>query len=216
MTRTTYGKLTAGLIAIWFAAAFSASAVHWFELDANRPPIRLLIAVLTPILLFWLWYSNSKPFREFVLSLSPQTLTFVQAWRIAGFVFLALYAYRILPGDFALPAGWGDVAIGLTAVVVATRLAKPEHKTAFIAWQLLGVTDLVVAVGTGAVSRLVTPQLAANSISTAPMTVLPLSLIPTFAVPLLFILHVICIAQARRWPSGEAAGATKAMRSVAV
>jgi hypothetical protein len=31
------------------------------------------------------------------------------------------------------------------------------------------------------------------------MTVLPLSLIPTFAVPLLFILHVICIAQARRW-----------------
>ena len=31
------------------------------------------------------------------------------------------------------------------------------------------------------------------------MTVLPLSLIPTFAVPLLLILHVICIAQARQW-----------------
>jgi len=32
------------------------------------------------------------------------------------------------------------------------------------------------------------------------MTVLPLSLIPTFLVPLYLILHVISIAQARRWP----------------
>jgi hypothetical protein len=35
------------------------------------------------------------------------------------------------------------------------------------------------------------------------MTVLPLSLIPTFAVPLLFILHFICIAQALRWPTPQ-------------
>jgi hypothetical protein len=32
-----------------------------------------------------------------------------------------------------------------------------------------------------------------------PMAVLPLSLIPTFAVPLLLILHTICIAQAWSW-----------------
>jgi len=32
-----------------------------------------------------------------------------------------------------------------------------------------------------------------------PMTVLPLSLIPTFFVPLYMMLHVICIAQARNW-----------------
>jgi len=29
---------------------------------------------------------------------------------------------------------------------------------------------------------------------------LPLSLIPTFLVPLFLIFHVMCIAQARRWP----------------
>jgi hypothetical protein len=33
------------------------------------------------------------------------------------------------------------------------------------------------------------------------MTVLPMSYIPTFAVPLFLILHIICIAQARRWPA---------------
>jgi hypothetical protein len=31
------------------------------------------------------------------------------------------------------------------------------------------------------------------------MTVLPMSLIPTFAVPLFMILHFISIAQARQW-----------------
>jgi hypothetical protein len=33
------------------------------------------------------------------------------------------------------------------------------------------------------------------------MTVLPMSYIPTFAVPLFLILHIICIAQTRRWPT---------------
>ena len=37
-----------------------------------------------------------------------------------------------------------------------------------------------------------------------PMTVLPLSLIPTFAVPLLLILHLISIAQAKSWDAASA------------
>jgi hypothetical protein len=37
------------------------------------------------------------------------------------------------------------------------------------------------------------------------MTVLPLSLIPTFLVPLFMMLHVICIAQARAWKTASQA-----------
>jgi hypothetical protein len=33
------------------------------------------------------------------------------------------------------------------------------------------------------------------------MTVLPMSYISTFAVPLFLIQHIICIAQVRRWPA---------------
>ena len=36
-----------------------------------------------------------------------------------------------------------------------------------------------------------------------PMTVLPLSLIPTFFVPLFVMLHMICIAQAWSWKSAS-------------
>lgn len=203
MTNASYAKLTAGLIVAWFAFSFTASALQVFNTNPNRPPLPLLLSVLIPIGLFSLWYRSSKSFREFVLSLNPRTLTSVQSWRIAGYVFLVLEAYRILPGAFALPAGWGDIVIGLTSLLAAAWLATPTHRTAFIAWQLLGMTDLVLAVTLGGAGRFLDPQAfgVAGGATTAPMTTLPLSLIPTFGVPLFFILHVICIAQALRWPS---------------
>lgn len=218
MKNTRYATLTTGLIAVWFTFSLLASARHWFTADPNRPPLAILLAVLTPIGLFLLWYAISKPFRDFTLSLDPRTLTMVQSWRIAGFAFLVLYTYSILPGTFALPAGWGDMAIGVTALFVAAKLANPNHRRSFIAWQVLGIADLVVAVSSGAGTQFLNPAqiTPANAITTAPMGMLPLSLIPTFAVPLFLILHIICIAQARRWPGLHSAGVGEHASSLAV
>lgn len=198
MTKTNYAKLTLWLIAVWFVLAMAASALHLLQGQPGQPPIPILIAVLTPLAAFSIWYGGSKPFREWVLSLNPRTLTLIQSERIGGLVFLAMYTYNILPGMFALPAGWGDIAIGATAYLAATRLV-PHHRRGFIVWQLLGILDLVVALSMAAVSTLLHP----HGITTAPMTELPLSMIPAFGVPLFLILHVICIAQARRWPAEE-------------
>jgi hypothetical protein len=122
-------------------------------------------------------------------------LTYVHSWRIAGFTFLALYAAGLLPGIFALPAGLGDIAIGATAPWAASRLANFNRRRAFMFWQILGITDLVTAITLGTTAGLISP----HEVPTAVMTVLPMSLIPTFAVPLLIVLHIICIAQARQW-----------------
>jgi hypothetical protein len=196
MTNASYGKITAGLIGAWFLLSLSASALKVFEDDSARPPLALGLAVLTPIVLLALWYAASAGFRQFALTLSPRTLTIVQAWRIGGFVFLVLHGHGILPGVFALPAGWGDIVVGATAPFVAMKLAYPEHRKAFILWQILGMSDLVMAVSLGMFAGVIGP----DAIRTDAMTVLPMSLIPTFAVPLLITLHIICIAQARRWP----------------
>jgi hypothetical protein len=206
-----YASLTIGLIAAWFVFAFSAAALHIFKTDPNLPPLALGFAVLTPIIVFLLWFGTSAGFRQFVLSLNPRTLTLVHSWRIAGFTFLALYATGLLPGVFALPAGLGDIAIGATAHLAATKFANFSRRRGFILWQVLGIFDLVVAITLGTTARLIDP----HGVSTGIMNVLPMSLIPTFAVPLLIILHVICIAQARRWQEPQYAPVVEQLPSAA-
>jgi hypothetical protein len=190
-----YGKLTLALIIAWFLAALSASALYVFRTDANRIGVAVGVAAITPIAIFSLWFAASETFRRFALSLNPRILTSVQSWRTIGFMFLLLEAHRALPAIFALPAGYGDMFIGSTAFLVAWKLADPGHRGAFIFWQALGILDLVTAVSLGTTARMLSP----TSIPMVAMTVLPLSLIPTFLVPLFTILHVICIAQARTW-----------------
>jgi len=110
--------------------------------------------------------------------------------------FVVLYVYGILPGVFALPAGWGDFAIGITAPFVAIYLAgNAERKASYIAWQLFGMLDLVTAVTLGVLASPPPVGILGHAVTTKAMTVLPLSVIPTFAVPLLLILHIISIAQ---------------------
>ncbi|HYK36216.1 hypothetical protein [Alloacidobacterium sp.] len=195
MNKEMYRKLTSWLIAAWFIFALLASSLHLFQVSPGAPPVAFGSAALLPIIIFMAWFSVSPSFRAFVLGLNPRTLTMVQSWRIAGYVFLVLYAYGILPGAFAMPAGWGDVAIGVTAPLIALKLVGRSHRAGFIFWQILGMADLVTALGSG----VATGFLGHNSVAMAPVTVLPLSLIPTFGVPLFFIFHIICIAQAKQW-----------------
>src|SRR5260370_39723006 len=154
--------------------------MHLFRNDANRIGLAVAVAAVTPIIVFALWFAESAGFRQFALTLNPRFLTSAQAWRIIGFTFLLLEARGILPAVFALPAGYGDMAIGATAGFVAWKLADPAHRNSFILWQVLGIADLIMAVSLGTTARLLDPHGA----STVAMTVLPLSIVPTFLVPL--------------------------------
>ena len=87
----------------------------------------------------------------------------MQSWRIIGFAFPPLYAYEVLPGLFAWPAGLGDVARGLSAPLVTWTLPRhPDFAASrgFIVWNLLGLLDFAVAgvtstLASGAVAGLV-------------------------------------------------------------
>jgi hypothetical protein len=206
-----YKKLVAGLIFGWFVFAVAASARHLFLNPANRVGIAVAVAAVAPIVIFSLWLAASESFRRFTLSLNPRLLTLLQSWRVLGVLFVILEARGVLPAIFALPAGYGDITIGITASLVALWLAVPGHRLGFVAWQVLGIADLVTAVGLGTTAQLLSP----GSVPMVAVTVLPLSLIPTFLVPLFLIIHLICIAQARSWQaaSGETPQAAALSRS---
>ena len=190
-----YAKLSAWLVGAWFVFSLIAGGLGFYRIAVAQLPLMLGVGVMAPIVVFAAWFAASAGFREFALSLNPRVLTYIQTWRLEGFMFLALATYGILPKLFAWPAGWGDMTIGATAVLAALKLATPARRAGFIAWQALGIADLVNAVTMGTLAQRIDP----HGIPTSAMSMLPMSMIPTFAVPLLLIFHIICIAQALRW-----------------
>jgi hypothetical protein len=187
-------------LAAWFLLVVSLGAVGAFAGPPGRPPLPIGIGVAAPLLLFFAWMRLSKAFREFVLSLDIRLIAAMQAWRFAGLGLLFLYAHDVLPAVFALPAGLGDMAIGVAAPwIVVALVCRPGFATsnAFVRWNLLGMLDLVVAVGIGASSAFFATGARAE-ISAAPMATLPLLLIPAFLVPLFFMLHIAALLQSRQ------------------
>ena len=117
--------------------------------------------------------------------------------RVAGVAFLLYMALGHLPALFALPAGLGDIATGIAAPLVAGRLGRARAAAPRVWFNAFGMTDLVVALTLGALTGFgllnVTP-------SSAPITELPLALIPTATVPLFFALHITSVSALARAP----------------
>jgi hypothetical protein len=180
------------VLALWFGAALSAGLAGLFApREPVRPPVELGLAALGPVLAFLVALATSPAARRFVRSLDLKVLTFAQSWRIVGAVFLALWAGEKLPAAFALPAGIGDVLVGVTAPLVAFGVVPrlPARLALYLAWTGFGVLDLIVAVALG-ILHSGTVGGSVGPITTAVMGEVPLTLIPTFFVPLAMILHV--------------------------
>jgi len=187
------------VLAAWLVLVFILGANNAFVQPIGAPPLPILLGFATPIAIFVTAFRLSPVFRDFVLRFDISLAVGIQAWRFAGLGFLALYTYKVLPGVFAWPAGLGDIAIGVTAIWALVALARrPGFATsrAFVIWNLLGLLDLAVAVGTGTLvaSRVID---VGAEVSTGVMATLPLVLIPAYLVPLFVMLHVTALLQVR-------------------
>lgn len=191
--------LVEAALALWLALVLLLGAAGAFVRPANTPPLPILLGVVVPILVFFIAYFSSNAFKAFVLTSDLRLGAAIQGWRFAGLGFLALYTHGVLPRQFAIPAGVGDVAIGLTAPwIVMTLIRRPSFAASrtFAVWQILGILDLVVAISTGAMNSWF-PSGTEPSVTTAPMARLPLVLIPAYLVPLFVMLHATALLQVR-------------------
>ena len=111
---------------------------------------------------------------------------------IPGAVFLAMALLGVLPAAFAVPAGAGDILIGLIAASAATWL-RSGHLVRVLAWNVLGVIDLVLAVTLGIMTSPGSP-LAIGVIPTSSALLMPpLVVVPAFLVPFYLLLHMISL-----------------------
>jgi hypothetical protein len=196
----TVKVFVAVVLAVWLAAVILLGARDAFVSSVGMPPIAIGIAAGTPLIVFFVAFWLSAAFRRLVTSADIRLVAAIEAWRWAGFGFISLYVYGVLPGRFAWPAGLGDMAIGFTAPwIVLALVRRPSFAGSrlFVIWNLLGILDLAAAVSNAALIQSQATG-AAGEATVAPMALLPLLLIPAYLVPLFIMLHVTALIQARR------------------
>ena len=195
-----------GLWAAWIAASavLAATGAYRPGSGANRPWIAVAAAGVLAVTVA----AAATPAARRVLTGTRALawLTAPQALRVVGISFILAMMLGKLPAAFALPAGLGDIAVGIAAPRVAARLARGDRRGA-LWFNVLGIADLVIAVTLGFLGGLGPDRLGLTP-STADLGLLPLALIPSTAVPLALALHVTALARLRRLPV-RAAGAER-------
>jgi hypothetical protein len=188
----------AAVLVAWFIAVLALGANGAFMAPPHTPPLALLIGFVAPIATGLIVWRVSARFREWVLGIEPRLLVALNAWRFGGFAFVALCVWGVLPGFFAWPAGLGDMAVAATAPWMLGRLSESRSfasSRAFVRWNRLGLLDLFIAIGLGAIGGFLASD---QPVTTAPMATLPLVLIPAFFVPIYILIHFALLAQAQR------------------
>jgi hypothetical protein len=187
--RLTGWLAIAGPLLVW------QSVVWWLALAGGPVPLLPLAIVLPPLIGLPILLSSST-IGQMLDATPPAWLVGLQVYRVVGSVFLTGWLAGNLPAIPAVPAGAGDTLVGLLALPVALLLAAPARgaRGVAVAWNVLGILDLVDAVALGA---LTTPGAPAAY---------PLVLIPAFGVPLSLMLHCLSLRQLRRLGRRDATG----------
>ncbi len=195
-----HGQASAWLVGVflagWLLLALTLGAQGFFVTVTN-PAARVpkIAYALIPLVVGYGWFGVSAALRRTIDETPPQWLIGVQVYRLLGAVFLIGYAQGQLPGVFALPAGIGDVLIGLAAPAVAAlvRVRHPWSRPLAVLWNIVGLADLVMAVTLGVLSAPGPFHLLALDHPNRAISAYPFVLIPTVGVPLSILLHLFAL-----------------------
>jgi hypothetical protein len=181
----------------WLIVAVAAGRLQWMQ---ALPPIAMPAVILGLTALLALAYRKLGSFRAWVDAIDLRGLVLLHVTRFAGFYFLLLYDRGELPYAFAVPGGLGDIAVAFLALGVCLfPLNENRRRHALSVWNFVGLIDLLLVISTAARLGFTEPG------SMRALTQLPLSLLPSFLVPLLLATHLVIYARLSR-TSGRPSG----------
>lgn len=185
---------------LWYFAASWLAQRNAVVVPADGIPV-IQYAIFAPILAGLIALLATRSGKALVTAAPQSWLVAVQTYRAFGGMFLLLWAKGQMPGEFAIPAGTGDVIVGLTAPFVAWLNTKGSASAPSVTrlWNVFGIADLLVAVTTGFLTSPSALQMLAFDRPNTLIAAYPIAMVPVFLVPLAIILHGVSL-----WKLGRA------------
>jgi hypothetical protein len=178
--RPKSGPFLAAML-VWFVLA-CAAGVSGRVASLTPPQPQLVIAALSLVLLVSGWVLPGM--RAWLREVNLRGFVAFHVTRFVGIAFLMMSARGEMSVEWALPAGWGDIAVATGALLIAALLPRPESRPDIVRlWNLIGLIDIVAVVVTAARIGMSDPA------GLAPLLRFPMSLVPTFIVPIVFATH---------------------------
>lgn len=192
-------------VRVWLAIALPftgwLAVVWWLAVDGAfrpRPGVPSLpIAIFLPLVIGLPFLLRSGRIGALLDATPPSWLVGLQLYRIFGGIFLVAWSRGGISGTFALPAGMGDVLVGVLALPVAYLLyaGGSGARRVATAWNILGLVDFAIAIGIGILSAPGPLQVIIPDRPNAQLGTFPTVMIPAFAVPSSILLHALSLRQ---------------------
>ena len=173
-------------LASWFCLALSLAAIGLLD---RLPVLAIPAFIWTPVLLIALASWRFPALRRALGAIPLAALVGFHAIRaVIGAAFLIYAAQGLLTPRFALPAGYGDIAVGLLAIPIAVQAARRadagSQRLVFV-WNLFGLLDILLTF----VSAQRILLFGEGPAALRAFFVFPNPLIPLFVVPLVLLTH---------------------------
>lgn len=182
----------------WCAAAWALSRRGFYQDASGWSPADIpgfllfgFLMTLPPLVVALRWYRSPR-FRAFLEGIPLPTLIGSQAYRLAGAVFLWMYAEGLMPPQIGVVAGCADTFIGITALPLAWAVAKNIGgvRRLAVGWNLIGIADFLVAVSLVSLSFSGVLALQPDPVR---IGLHPLALISLFQLPLSIVIHLLAL-----------------------
>ena len=163
----------------------------------NEIPPRIILWTALPLFLFYLLVSRTKWFQYVYEHIKLEQLIGIHVFRFIGVFFFFAYGYDIIPKEFAIIGGGGDI---LTAILVFPVVYALQKKKAYatkwvVAWNIIGLLD-IISVLTSA--TLITRTAIENGEQgVLQFGLFPFSWIPAFAPATIIFLHILIFRKLR-------------------
>ena len=196
---STVRAVTALALVAWLAAAIFGATTGLVN-RPGQPPVILLWFFVGPVALGVAAHRLSPSLRAWTDRFSLTWMVGLHTWRLVGLGFVAAWLFGRLPGGFAIPEGLGDAVAAVGALALLPSLRRGTvSRTWLLVWNTFGIVDLLSALAVGVLySNGPLGVLSRGGVTTELMVTFPVSLIPTFLVPLFILLHLLTFARLAR------------------